>query len=125
MMARVSASVYGVFLVALSFLPLRYKQRLHTRGPLHNVAHLVAFGLLAFLMMRSGRSRLQAYVLAATARLLAFGIEVAQRLVIGTPMEWTNTRLDTAAVLIAMFVFSLESTILDRLPREDLRSGRG
>lgn len=86
-----SVGVYRACLITVSFLPLRYKQSLHTRRPLHYVAHVNTFSILAYLMMWSGRSRLQKYGFPSGAGLLAVGIEVGQHLVIGAPMEWIDT----------------------------------
>ena len=97
-------------LIALSFLPGHWKDEMHTKGRLHDVAHMAVFGMLAWLMARAARTRdgqIKAFFFAA---MIGCAVEVMQYLIflipggMHSPLEWKDILLDVMAVLIVAVV---------------------
>ena len=92
-------SCLGVLaIVVVSFLPVRDKSSLHTRGRLHSPGHLVAFGLVAFLIGGSVRSPRARVVLAVVMVLLGFGVELGEYLTFKAPLEWKDVLMDVVGI---------------------------
>ena len=87
-------------LLLVSFLPLRYKQALHTRGYLHSPAHLIGFALLAYLALKVTHTLSQRSFAVFFLAILAVGIEVSQHRQIAEPMEWGDVLLDLAGLVL-------------------------
>lgn len=117
------AGGWMAFVVLLSFLPPHWKSQLHTKGSLHNAAHLVVFGVLAFLMARAAKNRDQEITFLFLAAVLGFSIEIAQDLKIvlprdgsWSPVEWNDILVDVMAVVIAGIVQMVLLPALQRRP---------
>ena len=99
------------FLLVLSFLPAQWKNLLHTKGQMHDTGHLIAFGVLAWLLARGARSRDQALLFLFLTAGLGMTIEFAQDLRVllpkgsWAPVEWHDILLDTIAVVIAGVIY--------------------
>ena len=115
------------FVVLLSFLPAHWKMLLHTKGHLHDAAHMLVFGGMAFLLARCARTREGEIGLLVLAAALGVLIEFAQDFELllprgsWSPVEWNDILLDTIAVLVAGVV---QMGIVPLLRRPSLRLDR-
>ena len=83
-------------IVAVSFLSHPYKQRLHTKGLLHNPAHSLGFAILTTLAWKSTDSR--RFLVPVSIAFLALCIEAAQHWLYEAPIEWFDIAVDLAGV---------------------------
>ena len=81
-------------LAVISFLPGGSKHILHTRGRFHSWGHLLSFAVVAFVAMSVTRSSRGRILWLGGLVLFGFGIEAAERLVFGNPMEWKDVGMD-------------------------------
>ena len=95
----VAAGVWATLVAAVSFLPLEYKQDLHSRGRFHNWGHVLAFGSLAYVLVRAVRRPWVRLLLCTGSLVFAFAIEYFQHLTDGMALEWTDVLVDIAAVV--------------------------
>ncbi len=107
---RVTLSLLLCVLLTLSFLPLHYKQDLHTKGALHDPGHFAVFALLSYLASKSATSATQRLRFSFGLAAVALGIEVAQQWVMGTPMEWLDVLLDCAGTISILAFFAARTT---------------
>ena len=88
-----------VAIVVVSFLPVAEKSSLHTRGRLHSPGHLVAFGLVAYLVERSVWSARVRGLLVAAMIVLGFWVELGEHLMFGAAFEWKDFVLDVLGIV--------------------------
>lgn len=96
---RRAALVVGAIGV-LSFLSPRTKVLLHTKGRLHSWGHLFAFGIAAFALLSTSRSRQTRILLLFATLMFGLLIEVGQHVVYRTPLEISDMLVDALGVLL-------------------------
>ncbi len=104
-------------LTVLSFLPLKDKIALHTKGHLHFWGHGVIFGTIAFLVISVGASRKTRWFLFAGLLLLGWGIEYMQHVVNQEALETTDVLVDLAGVCCGSLLARLLAAYGQRLRR--------
>lgn len=96
--------------IALSFLPLREKQVLHTKGRLHEGGHLILFGAVAFLSARSARGPASRVILFLASLAFGLGIEYAEHAFFHGALEWTDVLIDATGVVAGTVLARLSAT---------------
>jgi hypothetical protein len=99
-----AAAVVIVLVTVLSFIPLRTKMELHTKGRLHDIDHVLAFGAVAFLLGRAFRSRAGHVLSAGAAMGIGYCLEYMEHTVNRVEMEWDDVAVDAIAVLLFSFL---------------------
>ena len=94
-------------LTVLSFLPLKDKLVLHTKGRLHFWGHGIIFGVIAFLVISVGASRKTRLTLFAGLLLLGWGIEYMQHVVNREALERSDVLVDFAGVCLGSLLARL------------------
>ena len=102
-------------LAVLSFLPLRDKLALHTKGRFHDGGHVLAFGVLALTLLQAARSARMRWLLLGGVLLFGWGIETAQHLAYGEPLERGDIWLDAAGAILGAL---LALAVRERAPRQ-------
>ncbi len=105
-------------LTVLSFLPLRDKLALHTKGRLHFWGHGVIFGTIAFLVISVGASRKTRLFLFAGLLLLGWGIEYMQHVINHEALESSDVLVDFAGVCLGSLLARLVGAYQQRV-RQD------
>lgn len=78
---------------------------------MHDAGHMIAFGVLAWLLARCARTREQAMFFLFFTAVLGVAIEFAQDMRVmlpkgsWAPVEWHDVLLDTMAVVVASVVY--------------------
>lgn len=99
---RLIAIVWLVVLTAVSLQPYRPPGESQTSG--HRIAHAIAFGVPALMLLRLARSLRQQWAASLIVLCLALAIETAQHLIYGNAFEWWDVRDDTIGLLIAILL---------------------
>lgn len=96
-------------LVAMSFLPMAWKVRMHTHGRYHLPGHFAAFAFCGLLAFRSAEG--MADRLRRTIALLAVGLtlEAGQWLVFGNTFEIPDVQADAAGTFVALCASQLSA----------------
>ena len=102
-------------LTVLSFLPLKDKLALHTKGRLHFWGHGMIFGTIAFLVISVGASRKTRLALFAGLLLLGWGIEYMQHVVNYEALERSDVLVDFAGVCIGALLARLVGAYQQRM----------
>lgn len=127
---RLVAVGWLLALLLLSFLPAHWKGVLHTKGRFHDAAHMVVFGLLAWLMAQSARTREGKIAALCLAAATGFAVELGQDVVfwfqlrVHAPVEWTDVLMDLMAVVL-VGVVTLGIAPTQQGPQMRLRGSRG
>jgi hypothetical protein len=94
------ARVWITSLVVFSLQPNRFVATRQGTSA-HPVAHILAFGIAAALLLVLGRSRGQQWISALSLVGLATAIEAAQFLIYHGALEWWDIGSDTVGIAIA------------------------
>ncbi len=88
-----------------SFLPPKAKLILHSHGHFHYWGHLAIFGIVAFLAVQAATSPPRKVISVFACILFGLALEIGQRFVFHSPMEWKDVLVDvigvTAGTLLA------------------------
>ena len=104
-------------LTVLSFLPLKDKIVLHTKGRLHFWGHGVIFGVIAFLVISIGASRKTRLAFFAGLLLLGWSIEYMQHVVNHEALERSDVLVDFAGVCLGSLLARLVGAYQQRTSR--------
>jgi uncharacterized protein YfiM (DUF2279 family) len=85
-------------MAVLSFFP-DGKKVLHTHGRYHSWGHLLGFAVIAFVLVRAGRSDRQRRWFFITAMVMGFLIEVGEHLVFHSHLEWKDVFMDVTGAV--------------------------
>lgn len=93
------------FIVVISVVPMSIKARISSKGKIHLIEHVAAFGLI-FLLLTWGRAS-RPRGLAAAVALLAFGftMEMVQTRVYRIHFEWWDFSADAVGVALGFLVW--------------------
>ena len=116
-------------LLALSFLPGKEKQRLHTHGRFHAYGHFAAFLLTVMVLLRAVRHPRGRVLMVAGLAGLACAVEYVQALHDGYGVEWHDVVTDLLGIsggtmLVALIGGMRDSDGLRRRPIRRLRDWR-
>lgn len=106
--AAIPAAVVGF--IVLSFLPPEIKNLYRstnpqTAGMVHILYHLLAFGTLAAGLMSLSQGRRQRLGLLSGAVAFGIGLEIAQHVMSGAPLEWWDMRDDAIGVALGAALY--------------------
>jgi drug/metabolite transporter (DMT)-like permease len=93
------AVVVAFAVLAVSFLPVADKRKLHSGGRLHSWGHLVVFSVVGFVAARTAHSLWARIAVFAGAIVFGLGIEVGEHLVFGNVLEWKDVLVDALGVI--------------------------
>lgn len=99
---RLIAIVWMVCLTGVSLQPYRPPGESQTSG--HRIAHAIAFGVPALMLLRLARSFKQRWAASLIVVCFALAIETAQHLIYGHAFEWWDVRDDAIGLLIAVLL---------------------
>jgi len=100
----------------ISFLPIGDKRLLHTTGKYHSWGHFVAFSFVAFIAGKTSRTTRGRVFLFLASMLFGLGIEVAEHLVFGSPLEWMDVLVDAAGVVGGTLLAILSAPKVEKQP---------
>jgi hypothetical protein len=121
---RTAVSIAWMIALALAtFLPLPWKIKLGTNGPLHLWLHFAVFGAAGYLAFRSARSGVWRLVYCVALMSIAMLQETVEARMGGNRMEWLDIAVDFAGLLLALLpsvwdlrpVRALNPTIIRRV----------
>lgn len=98
------------------------KKILHTHGQYHSLLHLLAFALLAFVLVRAGRNDKQRRWFFIAAMVLGFAIEVGEHLVFHGPLEWKDVFMDVTGAVGG--TLAALATLIEMKRRLEIRARR-
>ena len=88
----------------LSFLPAGDKRALHTTGRFHSLGHFLVFLFVAYIAGRASRSAAMRMLLFVGVLVFGAGLEVAEHLMYGAPVEWSDVVVDSAGVFVGSLI---------------------
>jgi glycopeptide antibiotics resistance protein len=101
--------------VFLSFLPVAYKEELHTRGRFHFLGHGLVFFVTGFLLMNITSSLRNRLFLLIFALVFGFSIELAQHLAFQIGFEQSDVLTDSVGILCGVLIaVAMERLVLQR-----------
>lgn len=100
-------------LLALSFLPGREKQRLHTQGRYHAYGHFAAYLATVVVLLRAVRSARGRAAVLCGLTVLSWGVEYVQGLHDGYGTEWHDVVVDLLGATIGAMLVALAGGMRD------------
>lgn len=107
--------VWIALVVFLSFLPVPYKEELHTHGRFHFLGHGLVFFVTGFLLMNVTSSLRNRLLLLIFALVFGFSIELAQHLAFQIGFERRDVLTDSVGILCGILIaVAMERLVLQR-----------
>lgn len=97
---RLAALAWVLLVIALSLIPLPWKNAIGTTGAFHQAGHLLAFLILALLLCRSAVTLSAKLVRCLGAVLLGIVLETAEHLLYHDRLEWEDVLVDVIGVVL-------------------------
>jgi hypothetical protein len=123
MLTRAVLVLTGIaWILCLAFFSLRRFGPHRAPGSMgHRADHVIAFAILALVLLPLARNRAQIWIVVISILCLAAGLELRQRQIFSIPFEWWDVRDDCIGVILALLL--VRFTPLKRICRSS--SGNG